>query len=201
MQIILFRHGPAGRADASRWPDDRARPLTSGGVEKTRRAARGLASLLAGAEGARRVRVWTSPLVRAEKTARLLVDALGGMAVADAPQVVAALAPGGSEKSLFDRLGELASEAGGGETIVVLVGHEPQLGRLAGEFLADSNGPLPLKKAGACGLAFGGRPRRHAGTLAWFVPPRLLRRLGAGWKSKHRAQRARGTATRTEAAS
>ena len=198
MQLVLFRHGPAGSADPARWPDDRARPLTSGGEAKTRRAARGLAALLLDHGTTRRVRVWTSPFVRAERTARLLVEALAGAAAKDAPQVVAALAPGGSEKALLERLAELASEAGSGDVVVVLVGHEPQLGRLAGEFALEANGPLPLKKAGAVALSFGGRARRRSGTLDWFVPPRLLRRLAAGLKHAQRTKRAKSAPARSE---
>jgi phosphohistidine phosphatase SixA len=197
MQIILFRHGPAGRADSARWPDDRARPLTPRGEAKTRRAARGLATLLAGSGGKRRIRVWTSPLVRAERTARLLVEALSG-AAGKAPEVVPTLAPGGAEKALLERLAELALEAGTGDVVVVLVGHEPQLGRLAGEWSLEALGPLPLKKAGACALAFGGRPKRRGGEIEWFVPPRLLRRLAGGWKRMQRTTRPRGASARSE---
>ena len=57
MRILLFRHGPAGERDPEQWPDDRLRPLTPKGIERTRRAARGLLRL----EGRPRV-VLTSPL-------------------------------------------------------------------------------------------------------------------------------------------
>src|SRR5262245_40196115 len=62
--VILFRHGPAGRSDPKRWPDDRDRPLTTDGEKRTRQAAEGLARLLRDEELAR-IAVWTSPLVRA----------------------------------------------------------------------------------------------------------------------------------------
>src|SRR5690348_14291371 len=45
MLLVFLRHGPAGHADSSRWPDDRERPLTTKGIERTRRAAKGLTRL------------------------------------------------------------------------------------------------------------------------------------------------------------
>lgn len=168
MQLILFRHGPAGRPDASRWPDDRARPLTPRGEGKTRAAARGLARLLPAT-----TTLWTSPFVRAACTAEILATALGGAA----PRPVAALGSGGSARDLLQRLATAEAEAP--EGAIVLVGHEPDLGRLAGSLLLEFTGALPLKKAGACALSFDGPPRMNSGGLDWFLPPRLLRALGA----------------------
>jgi len=165
MQLILFRHGPAGRADPARWPDDGQRPLSARGGEKTRAAALGLARVVN--KGAT---VWTSPLVRARQTADLIATALG----AATPTTFGALAPGGPERTVLARLG--APDVDGP---VVLVGHEPDLGRLAGSLLAAGPSSLPLKKAGAVVLDFDGSPRRGEGRLAAFLPPRVLRALGA----------------------
>jgi phosphohistidine phosphatase len=176
MRLILFRHGPAGRPDPTRWPDDRARPLSERGEGKTRAAAKGLNRLLA--KGSR---VWTSPLVRAHRTAELLVAAHGG----NPPQVVAALASGGSMRSLLEQLA--AASRAAPEGTIVLVGHEPELGRLAGLLLDDSGRALPLKKAGACALSFDGIPGKQLGDLEWFLPPRILRALGARTRHGHGA--------------
>ena len=181
MHVILFRHGPAGRSDPKRWPDDRERPLSSRGEKKTRQAAEGLARLLQGL-GADRIAVWTSPLVRADQTARRLADALGG-GKASEPQVVAGLAPGGSMRGLLERLTALAEEKGDGEVVVVLVGHEPDLGILAGDLAFDPPSPVPLKKAGAAAVWFENAPRRRTGALEWLLPPRLLRALAKRKKS------------------
>ena len=167
MPILLLRHGPAGNADPRRFPDDRDRPLTSLGKKRTRRAMRGLANFEPVID-----RVWTSPLVRARETAALLARAY------DPPPpitVVEALAPGG------DALAALAADrhAGAKETLV-LVGHEPDLGLLAGRLVAGPGITLPLKKAGACRIDIVGIARRGSGTLEWFFTPRLLRRVGKG---------------------
>ena len=176
MQLILFRHGPAGRSDPSRWPDDRARPLTPRGEAKTRAAAKGLVRILPAA-----IMLWTSPLVRAVRTADILGRALDGAPA----RSVAALASGGSQRALLEQLAAAAADAPLGT--IVLVGHEPDLGRLAGSLLFDSPGALPLKKAGACALSFDGAPQKQRGDLDWFLSPRLLRALGARTRAGHGA--------------
>ena len=165
MMVILFRHGPAGRRDASRWPDDRKRPLTEQGIERTCAAAYGLMRLLG-----KTPHVFTSPLVRAEQTAKLLVDA----AKAESAETLEALAPGHTPRAVVRRLAGLATNE-----LVVLVGHEPDLGALAGLLVGGTNGPaLPLKKAGAAVVSFVGPVRIGEGRLNALLPPRLLRRLG-----------------------
>jgi len=163
MRIILFRHGPAGHADPAVWHDDRERPLTPRGEERTRRAARGLSRLEANVSS-----ILTSPLRRAEDTARLLAEALDSTRV----ETLEALVPGGSSRKVIESL----SRAKPDETIV-LVGHEPDLGKLAGTLLFGAPAALPIKKAGACAIRFEGAVEPGAGRLQWFVTPRMLRRM------------------------
>ncbi|MBI1795893.1 MAG: hypothetical protein HYR74_02465, partial [Candidatus Eisenbacteria bacterium] len=62
---------------------------------------------------------------------------------------------------------------------IVLVGHEPHLGRLASTLLFGTPGhPLTLKKAGVCTLAFDDRIAPGEARLCGFLAPRVLRRLG-----------------------
>jgi phosphohistidine phosphatase len=170
MRVILLRHGPAASRDASRWPDDALRPLTSSGRERTARAMIGLAKL-EGDIGA----LYTSPLVRAEETARILAEVLE---CARPPETMTALHPGGSRRRIMDALDKL--DAG---LTVVLVGHEPDLGKLAGTFLFGAPASVPVKKAGACVIQFVGPVRAGNGRLVGFYPPRVLRRV-AGRKVK-----------------
>ena len=165
MRLILFRHGPAGDADLERWPDDRLRPLNLHGEERVREAGRGLLRLEESFS-----RVISSPLTRAAQTAQLLREELG---IEPAVVFDDDLAPGGSLRSLIEALS--ADEADGA---VVLVGHEPDLGKLAGTLIFGAPAHLPLKKAGACGIRFEEGARAGAGQLAWFLPPKVLRRLG-----------------------
>lgn len=169
MRIILFRHGPAARRDASRWPDDALRPLTPRGEERTVAAAKGLRRLL----GEGPVRIATSPLARCAGTATLLAEAFGDTRIV----TLRALAPGGSSHELLRFLARAKAD-----DTVVLVGHEPDLGKFAGTLLFGAPAGLPLKKAGACLIQCVGEVAPAAGQLRWFLPPRALRRL-AGKKA------------------
>lgn len=163
MRVILFRHGPAGSRNPTRWPDDGLRPLTARGAERTKAAARGLQRLEPAVSS-----ILTSPLARASRTALIL-----GAAYGDTPvETQDALAPGGS----YRRVMELLSKRGRDET-VVLVGHEPDLGKLAGILVFGAPAALPLRKAGACAVDFGFTPQAGKGRLSWLLPPRALRCL------------------------
>lgn len=163
MYVILFRHGPAGHSDPSRWPDDAARPLTPRGEERTRRAARGLERLVSAIDV-----VVSSPLVRATQTAA----AIGECWPDASREVFEGLKPGGSPRGVVQFLAALSPD-----TTVVLVGHEPELGKLAGTLVFGAPVAMPLRKAGACGVRFEDELKPGNGTLEWFLPPRVLRRL------------------------
>jgi phosphohistidine phosphatase len=171
-RIVLFRHGPAGKQDAARWPDDDARPLTTRGEARTKAAALGLKRLVRGARA-----IWTSPLARATSTAVLLREVFGEPRV----HTVDALRPGGSWRQVIEQL-QQARGAGGA---IMLVGHEPDLGKLAGTLIFGAPRALPLKKAGACAIDFEGPVEAGKGELAWLLPPRLLRTRA---RSKERAR-------------
>jgi len=166
MRVILFRHGPAGEHDAERWPDDRHRPLTERGEARVRAAARGLKRL----EGELHA-VLTSPLARCARSAELLAAEAGADAAWEA---LDALAPHGSWRDVIRRLGEESPDAR-----VALVGHEPDLGKLAGVLLFGAPASLPLKKAGGCSIHFDGVVTAGSGRLRWFLPPRALARVAA----------------------
>jgi phosphohistidine phosphatase len=170
MRVVLFRHGPAGHADPSRWPDDDLRPLTPRGIERTRLAARGLVRL-----EPRIQIVMTSPLVRAVETAEILEEALRGDKVRT--EVVEALSPDQPPAQVIERLASLDADA-----TVALVGHEPLLGALAGALVSGGRARLALKKAGACAIEIEGKVAVGAGELEWLVPPKALRRM-AGKKA------------------
>ncbi len=164
MRLLLFRHGPAGERDPLRWPDDRDRPLTEKGIERTRQAVRGVLSLEPPF-----THVFTSPLVRAEQSADVLVEQAD---LECERESLDSLIPGGSWRRTLSALERLPADA-----MVALVGHEPDLGKLAGVLLFGAPSALPLKKAGACCIDFDTKSAAGAGTLRWFLPPRCLRRL------------------------
>ena len=164
MLVIIFRHGPSEERDLERWPDDGERPLTERGEEKTRRAAEGLSRLIPDVD-----LMLSSPLTRAVQTARILSKVLE----APGAETIAALEPGSPWRAVLERLRREPADA-----TIVLVGHEPDLGRLAGGLVFGAPRAMPLKKAGACAVRFDMELEPGRGELEWFATPRMLRKVG-----------------------
>jgi phosphohistidine phosphatase len=165
MQLLVIRHAIAEDRDAfaKTERDDGERPLTSEGVRKMRRGARGLRELVPKIET-----LVTSPLVRAHQTADILRREYDLERVDTASE----LEP---ETPLAKTTAALTRLEG---DVVAIVGHEPHLSRLVTYLItgADQSG-IELKKGGACLVDFDGHPARAAGTLIWSVAPRILRGL------------------------
>ena len=167
MMLLLIRHGPAGDREAWRalGKDDFLRPLTSDGRARTRRAVKGLARIVDRPQA-----IATSPLARAIQTADHVAREFG----VEAAEELHAIVPAGEPADVLPWLAARAEL-----DLVALVGHEPQLGRLASWLLARSTTPfLQLKKGGACLLDLGSRPRAGAAQLVWMLAPAQLRHLG-----------------------
>src|SRR6478672_8046810 len=115
-ELYLVRHGLAEERGEA-WPDDAKRPLTEDGIDRMRKAARGLARL-----GAVIDVVLTSPLVRARQTADIVAGA-----IEPRPSLVNAesLAPSGTYAAVVAELEKHAKK-----TRIALVGHEPNIGEL-----------------------------------------------------------------------
>ena len=163
LELYLVRHGVAAER-GKEWPDDSKRPLTPDGIARLRRSARGLNAIDVTFD-----QIVTSPLVRARQTAEVLAEELKGkppIATADA------LAPAGSAASVMQELVRHVRNAR-----VALVGHEPNLGELAAQFLGART-PLEFKKGGICRIDFDMLPPKGGGTLRWFLTPKMLRKLG-----------------------
>jgi phosphohistidine phosphatase len=160
--VYLVRHAIAAERGPE-WPDDDLRPLTERGIGRFRRAVDGFTTL-----GSKVDEVWTSPLVRARQTADLLAAGLPGQPPV---KVLTALAPGHSPARVVDELTRVTRRRR-----VALVGHEPGLGELAAFFLGTGRA-IPFKKGGICRIDVDTAGGRGSGVLAWFAPPRLLRRL------------------------
>ena len=121
-RLYLVRH-----AEAEKGEPDELRKLTPGGREQ----ARALGTRLAG-EGVRPDSVLSSPLLRACETAEELARPAGLR-----PEPDERLAPGATTESVREAVG------GRGEHVVV--GHQPDFGRIAAEL---SGGPEPAFPAG-----------------------------------------------------
>jgi phosphohistidine phosphatase len=162
-EIHLVRHAIAADR-GEEWPDDSKRPLLQRGVERFRETVDGLVWLDVGID-----EIFTSPLVRAHQTAELLQS---GLPAKPPVRVLDALAPGHGPAAVMEQLSKEARKRR-----IALVGHEPDLGEL-GAYLLGTKKPLPFKKGGVCRIDVETLPGSRSGTIAWFLTPKVLRKLG-----------------------
>jgi phosphohistidine phosphatase len=166
--IVVVRHAIAEDRDAAagaRRPDVQ-RALTPAGRRKMERAAAGLRRILP-----QPGLVACSPLVRARETAEIITHGYG----IPGPAQTATLAPGFEPRALL----EWTRNHAAGTAPVVLVGHEPDLGRWVAWCLGcPDSAPLEFKKGAACLLEFPAAAGPGEARLHWVLTPRLLRRLG-----------------------
>jgi len=121
MELILWRH-----ADAEDGKPDLERKLTPKGEKQAKRAAKWLIDHLP-----EQFSVVASPAVRAQQTAAAL-----GVQV----KTVDALAPGASVEEIL--------AAAKNRKAVVIVGHQPDLGRAVAHLVAGVHSEWPIKKGG-----------------------------------------------------
>jgi len=155
---IAVEHGTPGVAE-----DDR--PLTAKGIEKMTEAAAGLRALVISPE-----LIISSPLPRAKETAEILAEAFGG----EVPLTFSSsLAPGGSREGVYREIGSNRKCES-----LMLIGHQPSLGEIAGEIAWGSpEHYIELKKGGTCALDIQEMSSAPRGTLLWLLTPSILRKL------------------------
>lgn len=163
IELYLVRHALAAER-GSEWPDDTKRPLTERGVHRFKEQVAGLRELDVTIH-----EIITSPLVRAKQTADLLAAGLTGKPVV---RVLKALEPGHSPSATLAQVARLAQR-----NKVAIVGHEPGLGELAAHLIGASR-PLAFRKGAVCRIDLESFTSKHAGSLIWFVTPKMLRELG-----------------------
>ncbi len=130
MDLYLLRHTDAGQPTYNE--DDSARQLTPQGEEEGRKVAEAFAS-----SGTTFDIILSSPYARANQTAALIADKLG---ITDKLLVEESLAPGCTLEEVMDLI-----EKYDDKTKIMIVGHEPDLGRIAGALLLE-NEPRPFAK-------------------------------------------------------
>ena len=162
-ELYLIRHGIAAERGEA-WPDDAKRPITDEGVRRLRRIAAGLVEIGVGFDV-----MLTSPLVRAKQTAEIIA---GGLDPHPPIVVTDALSPGATYASVVDELGKQARRRR-----IALIGHEPGIGALAAR-LIGSRHSLEFKKGAVARIDLAALPPTGAGSLHWFLTPKLLRKLG-----------------------
>ena len=164
MQIYLVRHGIAvdiGTHDVTR---DQDRMLSDEGLRRTRWAALGIKELCG-----RVPRVISSPLIRAKETAEIMAEVLGS---AQTVEVCLELAPAGDLTRLIGQLEFMGPDS------VMLVGHMPDLGKLASMLLSGTHHlNIEFKKGACCFISFPGAVRPGQGRLEWLMQPKALRSI------------------------
>lgn len=163
--LYLVRHGIAGPPEGD--GGDAERELTAVGERRMRRIARALECL-----GVEVDTLFSSPLRRAEQTARVLAPAV---LRAGEVEISAALAPGIAAAATVEALRRLRSGRR-----VMLVGHQPGLGELASYLLSGSvdSLSLPFRKGAVAAIEVGSLTHPSSAELLWFLTPKQLRLLG-----------------------
>jgi len=164
MKLYIVRHAIA-QDRGSVGISDQDRALTEEGREKMRRASAGLRSL-----GYIPELLLTSPLLRARQTADILLEELGkGIELAVTP----ALSPSATRQELYRLIG-LHSK----RNSLMLVGHQPSLGEIAGEIVFGSSERfIELKKGGVCAIEIEGVRGTPKGRMVALVTPSILRKV------------------------
>jgi phosphohistidine phosphatase len=161
MDIVLMRHGRS-TVRSSHVGADEQRPLTADGLKRLKQALPGMRQVSPHID-----RVVTSPLVRARQTAEVVAE---GYSVP--LKELTALAPGGEPQAITHWLARQHDQ------VLLLVGHEPDIGRLASWYLTGSSESfLPMKKGAICLIHFAGKPAAAKGELRLLFTSSQLRRM------------------------
>ena len=111
--------------------------------------------------------ILSSPYTRAKETARIVADELGQQIT-----LTDLLAPDGN---VMDLIAEVNDEK---PQRVLLVGHEPDLSRLASVLVTgNSETAIELKKGGLCKLTAEKLIFGRCAALNWLLTPKLLRSM------------------------
>jgi phosphohistidine phosphatase len=163
MEIYLLRHGDA---EAGQDIPDFAKALSEEGRRKVTFSGRALARMISAPPA-----ILSSPLTRARQSAELVAAEFDP---ASEVRIVEELIPPGDFNGLLTEI----KNAGGDR--VLLVGHEPLLGRFIWAMMAEEfPGAVPMRKASMARVDLK-IPVLGGGSLIWFLPPEILRELGEG---------------------
>lgn len=156
MNISILRHGTA--EDRAPGKSDEERQLTKEGKHELRAVLR-----VANKAGIAPGLILTSPLVRAMETARIAEEELKCKQVVQTKALLPSVAPPEIWR-------EIRSQRGVKE--IMLVGHEPQLSRIAA-FLLESPLMIDLKKGALLRLRVSDQQGPPRGVLKALLTPRL----------------------------
>ncbi|MEO1433400.1 MAG: phosphohistidine phosphatase SixA [Cyanobacteria bacterium J06633_8] len=163
MELYLIRHGIAQEAKSEIRDEDRS--LTEQGRKKTQKVARRLKDL-----GLSFDSIATSPLVRAQETAEILIST----ELSSQLEQCSHLAPNGNIKDWVEKW--LIPKQYSPTACLALVGHEPCLSNWAEILIwGEAKDSLVLKKAGTIGIEIPENlPILGCCKMFWLTPPRYL---------------------------
>ncbi|MCJ8283276.1 MAG: phosphohistidine phosphatase SixA [Rivularia sp. ALOHA_DT_140] len=163
MELYLIRHGIAEEFTGE--IKDEQRSLAEQGRKRTQKVAQRLKEV-----GLNFNLVVTSPLVRAQQTAEILIS----MGLSSQLEQCSDLAPGGTIEHWIEKW--LIPRKYSDSTRLALVGHEPCLSNWAEILIwGEAKGSLVLKKAGTIGIEI---PETNSIVgrcqMFWLTPPRYF---------------------------
>lgn len=158
MDVLLVQHGQAVPETV-----DPARPLSEEGRQAVKKLGRALLRL-----NLRPAQVVCTSKLRSRQTAEILMESLGldpGLLVESD-----AFLPGAEPQPMINELERLY----GGDPILI-TGHMPSLGKLAGYLLAgEARAACEFRNAGLCAIRTEGLPRAASGQVVLLLPPEVV---------------------------
>lgn len=157
-ELILIRHGKAEERDSN--PNDAKRELTEKGKQELKKIIPSLKNCL---KPHIKIHIWSSPLIRASQTAKIIADKLKVKEITYYEFI---------EDGDFLGFSREVSKVSQQPICLIVVGHEPYLGDWSEKI---SGYKLPFKKGAMAGFKLlSAIPLQ--GDLQWFIQPRILKR-------------------------
>jgi len=166
MNLYLFRHGIAVERGLPGYEDDSQRPLTPKGAARIYRIAQAMGRL-----DVKFDLILSSPYLRTHQTAQIVASFYK---VEQKLRLTENLAPTSPPSALVGEIHEMYANA----LSILIVGHEPYLGALAGTLLAgDEKVLLAFKKGGLCKFSIDELIYGRCATLDWLITPKQMLNL------------------------
>ena len=165
MKLLIVRHAIAV-SRGTPWVEDDARELTEEGRAKMHEIALGLKTLKYLPE-----LILSSPLPRATQTAEIILEVCEDQVKI---KITPSLAPGGERSDLYREIERYEKKL----KSLMIVGHQPSLGEIAGEIAFGSpEHYIELKKGGVCVVEWESAKGAPMGTMISLLTPSILRRI------------------------
>jgi len=162
MEIYILRHGIAVERGTPGYKKDSDRPLTKEGEDKMHQIAEAMLGMELKFD-----LILSSPSVRAATTAQIVANELDAEVT-----FTDALLPDGSPPDLIAEINDEKPQR------VLLIGHEPDLGRIVSVLITGgADAAIELKKGGLCKLTCDKLGFGQCATLNWLLTPRQLRSM------------------------